>query len=168
MPTTLSGSRSGSLAWSLSDSPVFGSLSESAAVSTSRSFANGTGSGQANVAWRDRVTIAAGQTYSVALDDLGSTAFGFGGKVVISTLKETVVVVRTTTASRFVLVGVIGPGDTTAYSAKLNRGGDYRVADYLDGWPVNSGNKNFHIANPSAGAVEIDIAFVGVGTTVDT
>lgn len=168
MPPTLSGSRSASLSWSFTDTPVIGSLSESAAISTSRTIANGTGEGQANVAWRDRVTIANGQTYAVSLDDLGATAFGYGGRIVMTKLKEMRVSVRTTTAGRYVLVGVIGPSDTTGYSARVNRGGDYAVADYLDGWTVTSGNKTVYIANTSGGSVEIDLAFVGVGTTEDT
>ena len=167
MPT-LSGSRSATLSYSWADTPVFGSRSESASIVNSRSIANGTGSGQANAAWRDRVTIPAGQVYSVALDDLGATAFGYAGRVVLTTLKEMRVNVRTTTADRYVLVGVVGPSDTTGYSARVNRGGDYAVADYLDGWPVTSGNKTVYIANPTAGPVEIDLAFVGVGTTQDT
>ena len=165
---TLSGTRASTLSWSFVDPPVFGSRSESAAITTSRTIVNGTGSGQANVAWRDRITIADGQTYAADLDDLGATAFGYGGRVVLTTLKEMRVVVRTATAGRYVLVGVIAPGDTTAYSARVNRGGDYSVADYLDGWPVTNGNKTVYIANPSGGSVEIDLAFVGVGTTEDT
>jgi hypothetical protein len=156
------------LQWSFTDTPVIGSLTESASISSSRTIANGTGEGQANVAWRDRVTISSGQTYSVSLDNLGATAFGYGGRVVITVLKEMRVNVRTTAAGRYVLVGVIGPSDATAYSARVNRGGDYAVADYLDGWAVNAGNKTVYIANPSGGAVEIDLAFVGVGTTQDT
>jgi hypothetical protein len=51
----------------------------------------------------------------------------------------------------------------------VNRGGDYRVADYQDGWAVASNVNNVvYIANPSAGAVEIDLLVVGVGSTVDT
>lgn len=169
MATSLSVTGNSRLTYSFSDAPEIGSLAESVELKTSRSVANGTGAGQANVAWRDKVTIAAGQVYSMDLLNLGATAFGFGGKVVINTLKEFMVVVNTTTASRWVLVGVIGPADTTGYSARVNRGGDYRVADYQDGWAVTNGvNNNVYIANPSAGAVEIDVLVVGVGSTVDT
>lgn len=168
MRPTLSGSRSASLSWSFTDAPVIGTLSESASISTSCTIVNGAGEGRANVAWRDRVTIANGQTYAVDLTSLGATAFGYGGRIVMTKLKEMRVTVNTTTAGRYVLVGVIGPGDTTGYSAKVNRGGDYAVADYLDGWTITSGNKTVYIANPSDGSVEIDIAFIGVGTTEDT
>jgi hypothetical protein len=166
--TTLSLTGNSRISWSLTDDPTIGSLSESAELRTARTVENGTGSGQANVAWRNRVTIAAGQAYSIELDNLGATAFGFAGKVVVTTLKEFMVVVNTETASRHVLVGVIAPNDTTAFSARVNRGGDYRVADYLDGWAVTNNNKIIYIANPSGGSVEIDVAVVGVGSTVDT
>jgi hypothetical protein len=166
--TTLAVSGNSRLTWSLTDDPTIGSLSESAELRLTRSVEQGTGSGQANVAWRNRVTIAAGQAYSLELDNLGASAFGFAGKIAITTLKEFMVIVNTETASRWVLVGVIGPGDTTAFSARVNRGGDYRVADYLDGWAVTNANKVLYIANPSAGAVEIDVAVVGVGAISDT
>lgn len=169
MPTSLSVTGNSRLTYAFSDTPEIGSLAESVELKTTRSVANGTGAGQANVAWRDKVTIAAGQVYSMNLLALGATAFGFGGKVVVNTLKEFMVVVNTTTASRWVLVGVIGPGDTTAYSARVNRGGDYRIADYQDGWAVtNNVNNTVYIANPSGGSVEIDVLVVGVGSTADT
>jgi hypothetical protein len=169
MATSLSVTGNSRCTYSFSDDPTLGSLAESVEIRTQRSISNGTGAGQANVAWRNRVTIAAGQSYSIDLLNLGATAFGFGGKIVINTLKEFFLIVNTTTASRYVLVGVIGPSDTTGYSARVNRGGDYRVADYQDGWAVASNVNNVvYIANPSAGAVEIDLLVVGVGSTVDT
>lgn len=169
MATTLAVTGNSRCTYSFSDSPTIGSLAESVEIKTSRTVENGTGAGQANVAWRNRVTISAGQAYSLDLLNLGATAFGFAGKVSITTLKEFFLVVNTTTASRYVLVGVIGPSDTTGYSARVNRGGDYRVADYQDGWAVtNNVNNVIYVANPSAGAVEIDLVVVGVGSTVDT
>lgn len=157
------------LSWSLTDAPTIGSAGRSAEIKTSRSVENGTGVGQANAAWVNRVTIASGQVYSLELRNLGDTTFGFAGKVVLTTLKEIICVVNTTTANRYVLFGVIGPNDTSAYVARINRGGDYRVADYQDGWTVTQNvNDVIYIANPSAGSVEIDIGVVGVGTYVNT
>jgi hypothetical protein len=169
MATSLSVSGNSRLTYSFSDSPTIGSLGESVELKTSRTVGNGTGAGEANVAWRDRVSITAGQVYSLNLLNLGATAFGFGGKVVINTLKEFFLVVNTTTTNRYVLVGAIGPSDTTGYSARVNRGGDYRVSDYQDGWTVtNAVNNIIYIANPSGGTVSIDLLVVGVGSTVDT
>jgi hypothetical protein len=168
MPT-LSLTGNSRLTWSLSDSPVIGTVGKSAEIKTSRTVANGTGAGEANVAWVNRVTIASGQVYSLELRNLGDTVFGFAGKITMTTLKELFCVVNTTTANRYVLFGVIGPSDTTAYTARINRGGDYRVADYTDGWPVTQNvNDVIYIANPSAGAVEIDLGVVGVGTFSNT
>lgn len=169
MATSLAVTGNSRCTYSFADAPTIGSLAESVELKTSRVVENGTGAGQANVAWRDRVSIAAGQVYSLDLRELGATAFGFAGKVVLTTLKEFFLVVNTTTASRYVLVGCIAANDTTGYSARVNRGGDYRVADYQDGWTVTAGVNNvIHIANPSAGAVSIDVVVVGVGSTVDT
>ena len=168
MATSIDVSTNSRMTWTLSDTPAIGSIAETAELKISRTIANGTGSGQANVAWRNRVTIAPGQTYSMDLDNLGSTAFGLGGKVVVSTLKDFCVINRATVAGRYVLVGVIGPADVTGWAARVNRGGDYRVSDYLDGWSINSGNKSIYIANPSPGACEIDIGVIGVGTFADT
>jgi hypothetical protein len=168
MSTTLAVTGNSRVTYSFADSPTIGSLAETVEIKTSRTVANGTGSGQANAAWRDRITIPSGQSYSLDLQNLGATAFGFGGKVVISTLKEFFLVVNTTTASRYVLVATIA-GDTTGYAARVNRGGDFRIADYTDGWAVTAGVNNVvYVSNPSAGSVEVDILVVGVGSTADT
>lgn len=169
MATTFSGSSNVRSGYSLSDSPVIGAAGESAELRISRDVGNGTGSGEANVAWRNEITVANGSVYSLDLLNLGATVFGFGGKVAITTLKEVFVVVKTTTAGRYLLWGVIAPGDTTAYAARLGRGGDYRWADYADGIAITNGvNNTIYVANPSGGAVTFDVLVVGVGSTSDT
>lgn len=169
MPPTLSLTTNARLSYTWADSPAIGSLAESAELKTSRTVTNGTGSGEANVAWRDRVTIPAGQTYQLDLRDLGATAFGFGGRVVLATLKEFFLVNTETAAGRHVLVATVGPSDATAYAARVNRGGDFRVADYTDGWTVTAGVSDaVNIANPTAHAVTVELGVVGVGTTEDT
>lgn len=166
---TLSLTGNSRLSWSLADAQTIGTAGRTAEIKTSRTVENGTGAGQANAAWVNRVTIASGQVYSLELRNLGETVFGFAGKVVLTKLKEIICVVNTTTASRYVLFGVIGPSDTSAYVARINRGGDYRVADYQDGWTVTQDvNDVIYIANPSAGSVEIDIGVVGVGSYANT
>jgi hypothetical protein len=169
VPTTLSLSTNARLSYSWSDSPTIGSLAESVEIKTARTITNGTGADEANVAWRDRVTIPAGQSYALNLRDLSATAFGFGGRVTLATLKEFFVVNIETAAGRYVLVATIGANDTTAYAARVNRGGDFRVADYSDGWTVTAGTTDVvHLANPTAHAVTVELGVVGVGTTADT
>ena len=164
--TTLSVSGNTRLSYSLSDAPVIGSASESAELRTSQSVSNGTGPGQANVAWRDRVTVTGGAAYSFDLLTLGATVFGFDGVVAINTLKDVLIINNTTATGAQLLVGVIGPSDTTGYAAKINRGGSYRVTDYSDGWPVTTGvNNTFYVANPTTGPVEFDVLLIGVGST---
>jgi hypothetical protein len=169
MATTLTVSGSARTTYSLSDAPALGSAAESVELRVTRTVDNGTGSGQANAAWRNRVTIAAGQVYSFDLTDLGATVFGFGGSVSLTKLKELFVVCNTTQSGAHVLWGVIGPADTSAYAARIGRGGEYRWADYQDGITVtNNTNDVIYVANPSAMAVELDILLVGVGTYSDT
>jgi hypothetical protein len=166
VPTTLSLTTNARLSYTWSDSPAIGSLAESVEIKTSRTITNGTGADQANVAWRDRVTIPAGQSYALELRDLGATAFGFGGRVTLTTLKEFFVVNTETAAGRYVLVATIGASDATA---RVNRGGDFRVADYVDGWTVTSGSTDIvHLANPTAHPVTVELGVVGVGSTADT
>lgn len=168
MPT-LSASGSSRTTYTLSDAPAIGSAGESVELRASRTVEDGTGEGQANAAWRNRVTIAAGNVYSLDLTDLGATVFGFGGRISLTKLKEVYVLVNTTTAGAHVLWGVIAPNDTSAYAARIGRGGEYRWADYYDGIAVtNNSNDMIHVANPSAGAVEIDLLLIGVGTFADT
>jgi uncharacterized protein YfiM (DUF2279 family) len=169
MATTLSVSGASRTSFSLSDEPAIGSVAEGAELSTNRTIDNGTGTGQANAAWRNRVTIAAGQVYSLDLTALGATVFGFGGQVSLTKLKEVYVLVNTTTAGAHVLWGCIGPSDTTGYAARIGRGGEFRWADYQDGITItNSSNDMIYVANPSAGSVEMDLLLVGVGTYSDT
>lgn len=168
MPTTLEVSGNARLTYTFTDAPTIGTLAETAQILTTRTITNGTGANQANAAWRNRVTIAAGQAYTLELTNLGATAFGFSGVLSLATLKEFFLVNNATATGRHVLVGCIGPNDATAYSAKVGAGGDYRVADYLTGWPVTAGSTDtITIANPTAHAITVDIGLVGVGTLGD-
>jgi hypothetical protein len=168
MAVTAALSTNSRLTFSLADSPTLGSVSQSVEVKSSRTVENGTGAGQANAGWAARVTLAAGQVYSLDLTALPMTAFNLGGKLTLTTLKDVIVVNNETTAGRYLLYGVISPADVTGYAARLNRGADYRWSDYQDGIAVTAGNKLLYIANPSNGSVTFDVALAGVGTYTDT
>jgi hypothetical protein len=166
MPTlTLTGYNR--LTFSLADTQLIGSVTGDVEVKSSLTVTNGTGAGQANVAWATKVTLPAGQVYSIDLTNLAASAFGYVGKVNVATLKDVAVVNNETAANRYVLYGVISAADTTGYAARVNRGGSYRWTDYQDGIAVTSGNKTIYIANPSPGSVTFDLALAGVGTFSD-
>jgi hypothetical protein len=166
MPTlTLTGNTR--LTFSLADTQLVGSVTGDVEVRATQTVANGTGSGQANVAWATEVTLAAGQVYSLDLTNLSASAFGYQGKVSVTTLRDVIVVNNETTANRYLLYGVISAQDTTGYAARINRGGSYRWTDYQDGIAVTAGNKTLYIANPSGGSVTFDIALAGVGSYSD-
>ena len=168
MAVTANISTNSRLTFGLADSPDLGSISQSVEIKTSRTVSNGTGAGQANAAWSARVTLPAGQVYSLDLTDLSLSAFNLAGRLTFTTLKDIIVVNNSTTAGRYLLYGVISPADTTGYAARLNRGADYRWSDYQDGIAVTAGNRMVYIANPSAGSITFDIALAGVGTFSDT
>jgi len=168
MPVAASISTNSRLTFSLADSPTLGSVSQSVEVKSSRTVDNGTAAGQANAGWASRVTLAAGQVYSLDLTALPMEAFGLVGKLVLTNLRDVLVVNNETTAGRYLLYGVISPADVTGYAARLNRGADYRWSDYQDGIAVTAGNKLLYIANPSNGSVTFDIAVAGIGTYTDT
>lgn len=168
MPVTASLSTNNRLTFALADTPDIGSLSQSVEVRTARTVANGTGAGQANAAWSARVTLAAGQVYSLDLTNLTLSAFNLAGRLALTNLRDVIVVNNATTAGRYLLYGVISPQDTTGYVARLNRGADFRWSDYQDGIAVTAGNKDIYIANPSNGSVTFDIALAGLGTYSDT
>jgi hypothetical protein len=166
MPTlTLTGNNR--LTFSLADAQLVGSVTGEVEVRTQQTVANGSGAGQANVAWATRVTLPAGQAYSLDLTNLSASAFGYQGVISVATLKDVIVVNNETTSGRHLLYGVISPQDTTGYAARINRGGSYRWTDYQDGISVTAGNKTLYIANPSGGSVTFDIALAGVGTFSD-
>jgi hypothetical protein len=166
MPTlTLTGYNR--LTFSLADTQLIGSVTGDVEVKSSLTVANGTGAGQANVAWATKVTLPTGQVYSIDLTNLPASAFGYVGKINVATLKDVIVSNTETTSGRYLLYGVISAVDTTGYAARINRGGSYRWTDYQDGIAITSGNKMLYIANPSNGSVAFDIALAGVGTFLD-
>lgn len=168
MSVTLSSTGNSRLTFSLSGTQPIGSASDGFEIKTSRTVTHGTGEGQANVGWRNRVTIPAGQVLGLNLLELDGSVLNFAGLVAITKLKEIFCVVRTTSAGARVLFGVISPSDTTGYSAEVKRGGDYRVTSYTDGWDITeSVNDWLYIANPTLASVEIDIGLMGVGTYSD-
>jgi hypothetical protein len=166
MPT-LSLTGNSRLTFSLADTQLVGSVTGEVEVRSTQSVTNGTADGQANVAWATEVTLAAGQVYSFDLTNLSASAFGYVGKIAVSTLKDVIVVNNETTAGRYILYGVISQADTTGYAARISRGGSYRWTDYQDGIAVTAGNKVIYIANPSSGSVTFDVALAGVGTFSD-
>jgi hypothetical protein len=155
------------LTFALTDTQLVGNVIANAEVRSSVNIAHGSGAGQANVAWAAETTIAAGQAASFDLTNLPASAFGYVGKVSISTLRDVIVVNNETAAGRYILYGVISPQDTTGYAARINRGGSYRWNDYQDGIAITAGNKTLYVANPSSGSVTFDMAFAGVGTYSD-
>jgi hypothetical protein len=166
MPTlTLTGNSR--LTFSLADTQLVGSVTGDVEVRSSQTVADGTGAGQANVAWATKVTLPTGQVYSIDLTNLAASAFGYVGKINVATLKDVIVVNNATAAGRYLLYGVISQADTSGYAARINRGGSYRWTDYQDGIAVTAGNKTLYIANPSGGSVTFDIALAGVGTFSD-
>jgi hypothetical protein len=166
MPTlTLTGNNR--LTFSLADTQLVGSVTGDVEVRTQQTVADGSGTGQANVAWATRVTLPTGQAYSIDLTSLAASAFGYQGIISVTRLKDVIVVNTATAAGRYLLYGVISPQDTTGYAARINRGGSYRWTDYEDGIAVTAGNKTLYIANPSGGSVTFDIALAGVGTFSD-
>lgn len=168
MSTAISIGTANRLSWSLADTPTVGLAGESYETSITRTVANGTASGQANAAWADIVTVPAGQVLALDLTLLSTAKFGIAGYVTFTTVKDVFVVNKETTAGRYVLYGVSSPSDTTGYAAKINRGGEHRWTDYLDGIAINAGNKIVYIANPTASAVTLEIAVCGIGTYVST
>jgi hypothetical protein len=166
MPTlTLTGNTR--LTFSIADTQLVGSVTGDVEVRSTQTVANGSGAGQANVAWATEVALAAGQVYSLDLTNLSASAFGYVGKVAVTTLRDVIVVNKETASGRYLLYGVISPQDTTGYAARINRGGSYRWTDYQDGIAVTAGNKTLYIANPSSGSVTFDIALAGVGSYSD-
>ena len=155
------------LTFSLADTQLVGSVTGEVEVRAAQTVANGTAAGQANVAWATRVTLEANQVYSFDLTNLPASAFGYVGKINVTTLRDVIVVNNETAANRYVLYGVISQADTTGYAARINRGGSYRWTDYQDGIAVTSGNKVIYIANTSGGSVTFDVGLAGVGTFLD-
>lgn len=131
------------------------------------SFANGTGSGQADLLWTDRRTINASSNDD--LDLAGTFTDVFGQAVVFARVKVIAVLASSGNTNNVVLGNAaatqfLGPFGAAAHTAAVQPGGlAWFVAPGATAWAVAAGSADLlRVANSGAGtSVTYDIAILG-------
>lgn len=143
--------------------------SAAAPLQFSRGYAlpNGTGSGQADLIWDDRRTIAASGTDD--LDLAGTLTDIYGATVTFARIKAIVVAAAAGNANNVVIGAAatnqfVGPFGSATHTCHVRPGGVAAfVATDATGWPVTAGTGDLlRIANSGAGtSVTYDIVLLG-------
>lgn len=154
MATSLAVSGNTRLAWSLSDPQSAVSFSGSGESKASRTIADGTGVGQANVAASKSLTgTQAG--FSLSLTGVTGSVLGATQTAVISTVRELLVSVPTGPTGGFVTL--THPGIS---GVRVGVGGQFHLVDYGSG--ITGGTLSF--AASVTGTYGVDLTAVGLGS----
>jgi len=124
---------------------------DTATVNLSFALADGTGADQANTYWRDVVTVAGGDTETIALDALDLNVFGGTGTLDLAAQKVVIVRNRSTTITVSVAMG-------TSLTATLGPGGVvYATKTDAAGWA----EATLTLTNAGGSAADIELYLVG-------
>jgi hypothetical protein len=156
MPNVLVVTGNTRLTWSLSDQQAIGPVGRSAEQKSGRSITHGTGPNQANVAYTNTFSIAGMDDIELDLGLMDVSAFGFGGLLSISKVKELLIEVTTGPTGGYVTVRL--PAGITGI--RVNAGGQFHWIDYLSGLEYVD---NLKVENGITGTYGIELSLVGNG-----
>lgn len=165
MATELSVTGQTTLSWSLSEANNPTSYSASAQQRSTRSIANGTGPGQANVAWSGTVAITGTNQAQINIGNIQT--YPFNGYLVMGMdyLKEMLVEVTTGPTGGYVVISTTGVSPTAPINFPVGVGGQLHFCDYSAGMGISSLTYTDFLQLRSAvtGTYSVDVTFVGVG-----
>ena len=159
MANTLTVSGNTRLAWVLSETQAVGSVSKSVEQRSSRSIANGTGPGQASVAFSTTESVTGTNTRNLNVYSYPAQAFGFGGLTSFTSVRELLVNVVTGPTGGNLTVGL----PTGVTGVRLNVGGQLHWTDYLGGIPLLSDPSNISLKSNVTGVYSVDVTVIGTG-----
>lgn len=142
---------------------VDGTITDSTTVTVSAKTANGTGTGQANVYWRDVITIAASATATVDLRSLSLAFYGATGSVSLASVKQLLVVNKSATASL-----AVGGSTTNRWTAlaggavTVGASGSVYALHGGAGYATTTTDKVIAITNNGGASATVEIYVVGV------
>ena len=164
-----SGSISSGFTFTLAGTPVLGSESKAVDLSTAQSIAQGTASGQAQIAWADVVSIPANTVLSIDLENVDASVMGLVGLMQFTEMRLIRVRNLETDTAKIALIGCPSAGtDTTAYAGRIRGGGKWEWEGFALGETVDEASRYFTVTNPGASAVQVQIGFMGLGAMVDS
>jgi hypothetical protein len=139
-------------------------VTDTATVLQTVTLTNGTADGEANAYWRDLISIPGGQTATIDLFNLPTTAFGGTGSIALYKIKMLLVVNRSLTAG--VVFGDATSNRWEGYSSGaqwLPAGATLFALDTATGYLADGSSRNILITNDSAtDAASIDVYIAGV------
>lgn len=141
------------------------SITDSTRVELRARLTNGTGAGQANAYWRDSVAIAAGATASIDLRNLSMEFFAATGSIGMASVKQLVVVNRSTAAT--LAVGVSATNRWTALAAgsiTVGASGVFYASYTGTGYATTTTDKVLAITNNGAASATVEVYVAGVKT----
>lgn len=133
-------------------------------------WANGSGSGQAQQMWFDERTLLTTATEEL---DLQALAAGPFGTVNFSKVKGIIIRVTTATAGYRLLIGGAVANQFAGAAQmlqdatdkiKIGAGSQFFMSNFVDGFTVDGTHKDIKIDNPSGGSVTYQIIIWGTGT----
>lgn len=126
-------------------------VTDTATAQIGFTLTDGTGNDQANAGWRDKITVAAGQTATVTLSALTLNLFGGTGTLSLASQKVLLARNLSTTTAVTVALG-------TAVTASLGPGGVVYATRPATGWAATT----LTITNAGAAAADVELYLVGV------
>lgn len=168
MPDTLTSQIKASLAWLFQESLDLATVEDDAKLDYDRSFADGTGTDQADKIWHDSRTLAAGASDDLDLNTLTNSIFGSTVTINFAKIKAILIVNVATTTGEDLTVGGAASQEWTAW---VGAGGDkvrvpadscLLISNRKSGWAVTNGaSDTLRITNTGAGPITYRIAILG-------
>lgn len=162
----VSGQWSSSISFTRVDTQQLGSVRNIASDSGTYTFSDGSGSGQADLAWADTRTIAANTVEELDLLNLERTHLGVTVPMAFRQLVAVRIVNLETAAGKRLLVGVDPGSPTTAYAFEVGPGMEMASANTSDSWVVTNTNSTLRLANPNDSELQYEIFLLGNSTAV--
>jgi len=162
----VTGQWSSSLAFVRTDTQQIGTVRNSASSSGTYTFSDGSGTGQADLAFGDTRTIAANTVEEIDLLNLDRSHLGVTVPMVFRQLVAVRIKNNETAAGKKLLVGVDPGSPTTSYAFEVGPGMEVASANTTDGWVVTNTNSTLRLANPNNTELEYEIFLLGNSTAV--
>mgnify|MGYP006290400665 CR=1 FL=1 len=140
-----------------------GTITDSTRITVSANVADGTGDGQADVYWRDVLTIASEAEAFVDLTDLSMAFYGATGSVSLALVKQLLIVNKTATSTLYLWYGTTNQWSALASGESvIGPMGSWWVNNPNAGYAVTESSKVIPIGNDGPTDATVEVYVVGV------
>jgi hypothetical protein len=135
-------------------------VTDSASINHTAALVDGTGSGAANIFWKDQVVAPAGGSVAIDLRALSHKAFGGTGALAFAAVK--MLVVQSTAPVSFGAADAQRWPGFAAGGVVVDAGGILYGLAPAAGWPVSAGASVVVISNAGAGPATVELYLAGI------